>query len=178
MEIKERFQKKPVFLWNAMNFEALGISNPTENEQFEDWLAVEAGGAPEIYNPDEWIELGQNEMIEVNGGYENLLDSSLEEIKVSIKAGLEQGNSISLSIYPRCKGHIVRVQGIDEQGLWIDDPNGHCPLACMLDRQDCKTGYGKGTRNTENPTAGNDNLYTWEEIAQITIKYMVIFSNK
>ncbi|WP_112376660.1 hypothetical protein [Flagellimonas maritima] len=74
--------------------------------------------------------------------------------------------------------HIVRIQGIDEKGLWIDDPNGHCPLACMLDRESCKTGYDKGTRNTTNPLAGNDNLYTWEEIAQITIKYMVVFSEQ
>ncbi len=160
----------------AMNFEALGISNPTENEQFEDWLAVEAGGAPNIFKAESWINLGKN--LTINGAKEELYTSNKIVLTSKIKPELEMGNSISLSLYPGCKGHIVRVQGIDEQGLYIDDPNGHCPLACMLDREGCEGRYDKGTRNTENPIAGNNNLYTWEEIAQITVKYMVVFSNQ
>ena len=160
----------------AMNFEALGISNPTEDEQFEDWLAVEAGGAPEIFSSSVWSNLAQG--FEVEGSDPIFLNSNKELLISKIKPELENGNSISLSIYPDCKGHIVRVQGIDEEGLWIDDPNGHCPLVCMLDRESCESGYGKGTRNTVEPMAGNDNLYTWEEIAQITVKYMVVFSEQ
>lgn len=160
----------------AMNFEALGISNPTENEQFEDWLAVEAGGAPEIYYAENWISLGNS--LNIEGSSVSLETSDKSVLEELIKPELEKGNSISLSLYPYPKGHIVRVQGIDEQGLWIDDPNGHCPLTCMLDRESGETGYDKGTRNTQNPTAGNNNLYTWEEIAQITVKYMVVFSNQ
>ncbi len=159
----------------AMNFEALGISNPTENEQFEDWLAVEAGGAPKIYSPKTWMDLGEG--FNINGNKKELYTSDKDVLMDKIKPELEKGNSISLSLYPGCMGHIVRVQGIDEGGLWIDDPNGHCPLACMLDREGCKSGYDKGTRNTKEPNVGKDNLYTWEEIAQITIKYMVVFSN-
>ena len=160
----------------AMNFEALGISNPTENEQFEDWLAVEAGGAPEIFSSGVWKSLAEG--FEVNGSDPIYLNSNKELLISKIKPELETGNSISLSIYPDCKGHIVRVQGIDEKGLWIDDTNGHCPLACMLDRQDCKTGYDKGIRNNVEPMAGNDNLYSWKEIAQIKVKYIVVFSNQ
>jgi hypothetical protein len=94
-----------------------------------------------------------------------------------INPELEKGNSISLSLYPSCKGHIVRIQGIDNNGLWIDDPNGKCPLACKLDREKCKTGYDKGVRNSVVPNSGNNNFYSWDEISKTTVKYMVVFSN-
>ena len=105
-----------------------------------------------------------------------LLSSNKELLISKIRPELEKGNSISLSLYPYPKGHIVRVQGIDENGIYIDDPNGNCPLACKLDRENGKSGYDKGTRNSEEPNAGNNNLYSWLEIAQINVKYMVVFS--
>ena len=158
----------------AMNFEALGISNPDESQQFEDWMAVEAGGAPKIYNHKTWIKLGAE--FALNGIKKDLYSSDKTLLIKLIKPELEKGNSISLSLYPYPKGHIVRVQGIDENGIYIDDPNGNCPLACKLDRENGKSGYDKGIRNSEEPNAGNNNLYSWLEIAQINVKYMVVFS--
>jgi len=139
----------------SMNFEALGVSNPDATRQFEDNIG-EKLGKPKIFYAKEWISLAkQNGLDGVPGYPKNTKESLMSEIKPA----LEKGYSISMSLYPGCKGHIVRVQGIDEGGLWIDDPNGNCPLACKLDRQKCKSGYSKGTRNSSVSNAGNNNYY-------------------
>ena len=102
--------------------------------------------------------------LNVTGSKVDLVSKDIDFLKTTVRKALAERNSISFSLYPRKKGHIVRVQGIDEGGMYIDDPNGSCPLACKLDRQNCKTGYDKGTRNNSESSAGNNNFYSWSEI--------------
>jgi hypothetical protein len=175
----ESIEAKPYQMCNvtslAMNFEALGASN-SQSGQFEDILCSEIGGTPDIYDPEEWKAVARK--YDCIGITNYNINNSKSTLLPLIKAALEAGKSISLSLYPACKGHIVRIQGYSEAGLTIDDPNGRCPLACKLDRQKCKTGYNLGTRNSTSPGAGNNNFYSWAEIAQITVKYMVVFENQ
>ncbi|AWX43045.1 hypothetical protein HME9304_00032 [Flagellimonas maritima] len=91
---------------------------------------------------------------------------------------LEMGSSISLSLFPNCKGHIVRVQEVTLTGLVIDDPYGNCPLECITMRESCEDDSykEKGDRNNSSNYYGNDVSYTWEVLTQITLKYMVVFN--
>jgi hypothetical protein len=157
----------------AMNFEALGVSNPDSDKQFEDYLGEEEG-YPDFKLVEAWSRLANDYYLKTSSNIP--LNNSKATLISKIKPELEKGNSISLSLYPSCKGHIVRVQGIDNGGLWIDDPYGSCPIKCKLYRQKCgKNSYQK---YGSTPDGGNNNYYTWDEIKQITVKYMVVFSTQ
>lgn len=39
-----------------------------------------------------------------------------------VKPRLESGCAVMLSVWPSCKGHLVRVQNITDEGIIVDDP--------------------------------------------------------
>ncbi|MBP1678058.1 MAG: hypothetical protein H6Q20_2617, partial [Bacteroidetes bacterium] len=159
----------------AMNFELLGISCPDPSMQFEDWLEQERKNIkPEILRtyPESWMTLAAQ--LGVQSENISLWTNDKNKIVNAIMKFLEQGASISLSAFPKCKGHIVRVQGIADEGLIIDDPFGS--VNNFQQRNDCGSGYSGTTNDRDNdPIYGNNNLWKWEDIKKTIIKYVVVF---
>ncbi len=168
----------------AMNLNFMGKG--VDNMRLPNYLLFEAGGK-EITFVDTWRELAnkfcivsdkKKDFVKLDKG-NNKSESELKTYLTNlIRPILERGSSISLSLFPACKGHIVRIQGITQDGLVIDDPYGYCPLNCILMRESCKENSytSKGERNNSPNYFGNDVTYTWEILTQTTLKYMVIFN--
>jgi hypothetical protein len=79
-----------------------------------------------------------------------------------------------MSIWPECKGHIVRVQSIDENKIVVDDP--YDKVKGKIDgfehRQNCNSGGYDLNEKTSESTQGKDNEWYWSDIENVTIKYV------
>jgi hypothetical protein len=78
-----------------------------------------------------------------------------------------------LSIWPSCKGHLVRVQNITDNGLTVDDPYGQ--VTDFVKRENCNSGGYNTNSTTEEDSKGNDNLWKWSELSNITVKYVEVY---
>ncbi|MFN3137466.1 MAG: C39 family peptidase [Allomuricauda sp.] len=168
----------------AMNLNFMGKG--VDDIRLSDNLLARSKGK-KITRPETWRRLASEFEIKSNENEDQIeLYEGNNKVGVELKTYLtnlmlpvlERGSSISLSLFPPCKGHIVRVQEVKSTGLVIDDPYGYCPLDCILMRESCKKNSytTKGERNDAPNYYGNDILYTWEVLSQITLKYMVIFN--
>ena len=71
------------------------------------------------------------------------------------------------------KGHLVRLQGISASGLIVDDPNGK-----LTDFAAREAGTGSDydwNDRTATAPKGNNNLWTWEDLKKISLKYAYVF---
>jgi hypothetical protein len=97
--------------------------------------------------------------------------SKKDKQKISeIKEHLRQGRAVIVSFF-LAKGHIVRVQDIDDAGITIDDPFGEISNMAKRDMPEIadslrKVNYDKNSgRNAKNEIIkGNNNSLTWNEI--------------
>jgi hypothetical protein len=98
--------------------------------------------------------------------------SSIKE-KVSIVGDeLRKGRGIVVSLF-NFKGHIVRLQKIDDDGLIVDDPYGKLTNMAIRDllntkygskKPDGSGGGGNGyVKNTSKPYIGEDDRLTWDD---------------
>lgn len=167
----------------AMAFESLGITNPSDVKQFEDYLE-------ELRLPkDKRKGLGDRKSVTTWQELAKKFDVKYDEKAVwfpkgritkeyaleNIQPRLKKGHAVILSVFKSDKGHIVRLQEITDEGLIVDDPFGKVDLA---KREAGGFGFGK----TSNPKAGEegqllgeDSLWTWKELANVTMKYYVVF---
>ena len=103
-----------------------------------------------------------------------------------INGYLSSGKSIQMSVWPGCKGHIVRLVAISTEGIVVDDPYGDVirTKTCgkktprqtgFMHRQSCNSGgYNKNT-NSQSSIVGKHNLWKWDEIKDVTCKGIFIF---
>jgi hypothetical protein len=160
----------------AMNFEYLGITSPDPNMQFEDYL--EKMRKEKEYNqrtnPESWKELAKD--LGIKSKKIGLWTNKKQIIIDLLQPHINLGRSISLSVFPACKGHIVRIQNIVPEGLIIDDPFGL--VNNFKQRNECGSGY-IGTSNAQNEKNGSikgkNNLWTWNDINDTILKYAIIF---
>jgi hypothetical protein len=154
-------------------FELLGISNPNPSVQFEDYLeqrrkdnkydARTKGGA--------WEQLA--DYYKVKNKYVGLGSSDKQFLTEILLPFLQNGDGVMLSISTNA-GHIVRLQDISDSGLIVDDPYGE--LTDFAAREaGTKNDYNLNER-TEGSNKGNDNLWSWENLKKLTIKYAYVFS--
>ena len=103
-----------------------------------------------------------------------------------INGYLSSGKSIQMSVWPGCKGHIVRLVAISTEGIVVDDPYGDVirTKTCgkktprqtgFMHRQSCNSGgYNKNT-DSQSSIVGKHNLWKWDEIKDVTCKGIFIF---
>jgi len=105
--------------------------------------------------------------------YGNTFSDEKERIKEFILSKLQSGCAVMISVWPVCMGHLVRVQNITNEGIIVDDPYGK--VKDFKIRQDCKSGgYDLNSKIDEN-SKGNNNLWKWEDIEDITVKYVEVY---
>lgn len=161
----------------AMCLEYLGISCPDPNMQFEDYL--EQIRADNNYG-DRTTSGTRQKVAEYLGAcyskedYGRTFSEEKEEFKKFALNKLESGCAIMLSVWPSCKGHLVRLQKITNEGIIVDDPYGK--VKGKKDgfdwREECNSGGYDANSNTFEDTKGNDNLWKWSDIQDVTLKYV------
>lgn len=87
---------------------------------------------------------------------------------------LQSGCAVMLSVWPACKGHLVRIQNVTNEGLIVDDPYGM--VTNFKTREDCNSGGYDTNSTTDENSKGSDNLWKWGDIKDITVKYVEVYS--
>lgn len=161
----------------AMCLEYLGIACPDVNMQFEDYLEQvrEDNNYGARTTQDARQKVAENlGACYSNETYGGTFSAEKEELKKFILPKLQSGSAVMLSIWPSCKGHLVRVQNITNEGLIVDDPFGK--VTDFKTREECNSGGYDANSKTDENSKGGDNLWKWSEIEDITVKYVEVYS--
>ncbi len=156
----------------AMALKALGVPNPNPEMQYEDALLLMAGGRNiTAYSTWEYVA----EQVGVSAktiGSGVLSRAEWENVR---DEHLAAGKGVVMSL----RGHVVRLQGVDDRGLVVDDPYGATTLAegTRRDRSTEKDIYNWTDTNDvsgDGPMAGEDLGYPWEDV--LTYEFGTIFA--
>lgn len=164
----------------AMALEYLGIENPDPRHQFEDFLEYyrqQKYGTQDRRNPNTWIRIASDFHVEAKS---MPLNTSKKEQLEKLQSYLSGGAALLISMFSQAsgKGHIVRLQKVEKAGLRVDDPYGK--IADLGAREKGGSGYkhqGVDGRNSKSKEEGlgEDQLWTWDNLAQTIVKYAVYF---
>jgi hypothetical protein len=161
-----------------MAFEYMGISSPDDTIQFEDYLEKKRSeDNPEIsrIQVSSWKALADSFNIKMD--VIALGTSNKADIVEKLTPHFINGSSIILSAFSISseKGHIVRAQEISNKGIIVDDPFGK--INNFSEREAGGSGYtgSANSRKTESGL-GENNLWTWANIKETTLKYACVFS--
>lgn len=159
----------------AMCLSYLGVPNPDPTLQYED--ALEKIRLKKKL-PARTLMTGWSGVAKELGVTVDVLGSEVVEDKAwytkNVLSRLRAGQSVMLSM----TGHIVRVQGLTEQGLVVDDPYGRSILLPGTDRS-----WEKGGNNSrENPqndgkggNRGEDHVWPWAAVAKHSMLWIAAF---
>jgi len=167
----------------AMVLEYLGVSNPDPTRQFEDVL-VEKAGTGNIKSPDTWEKVA----LEFGVTMKYLFQAPTGEGMTIARAQWETvrdghlgaGEGVVMSL----RGHIVRLQGMNDAGLIVDDPYGASTLAedkriernGETERYSWKSGGLNSTDGGVGGNKGEDLGYPWKDVETYRFKYVVAFN--
>jgi hypothetical protein len=158
----------------AMALMSLGVPNPDPSVEYEVALLRLAQG--DIEHSQTWIDvatgLGRSgaliEQPTINGW-------TLDQWRDNITAIIGGGQAAVLSI----NGHVVRVEGWDEEGLLIDDPYGASRIA-VSEGGSSRDWDGKNKRHADETApgaqVGEDVAYPWAVVEGYSFNYMVTFA--
>jgi hypothetical protein len=148
----------------------LGVSNPKPEMQFEDVLEQirVQKKLPARTTADGWGGVAKQLGVGVKFLGTTVTEGSEWYFK-NVLPRLQQGDSVMLSI----TGHIVRLQSVTEDGLVVDDPFGRSILKKGASRGWAEVNK-KGNAGKEN--AGEDNVWSWREVAQHQMLWIAAFS--
>lgn len=171
----------------AMCLEYLGVSLPCNGcssdcdsyNQFEDYMEcvrVDKGldHRGEASTRKELAELFDN----VNYEFVNLGTYEKVVIESKLKAKLENGCSVLISAF----GHIVRLQGVTEDGLIVDDPYGKVvdfsQSGCSAKYKEDEKDYRNGKDFTDKE--GDNNIWKWTDLStnNVKINYAEIYCSE
>ncbi|HMV66775.1 MAG TPA: C39 family peptidase [Myxococcota bacterium] len=155
----------------AMALEMQGVINPYPDMQFEDALArlADEQGYGALTSADTWKKLAAHfghGTIDIGGGtydrawWENTMRDGY----------LAEGNGVVVSVH----GHIVRIQGVTDEGVVIDDPYGATVL-----KGGTKRGWdgfnGKTADGTDASNVGENHIWPWDAVEGFSFKYMRVY---
>ncbi len=141
--------------------------------QFEDYLEQQRKGNKYDARTEggAWEQLASD--LKVRYKYVALGSSDKQFLTETLLPFLQSGDGVMLSVSSEA-GHIVRLQGISNNGLIVDDPNGE-----LTDFGAREAGTGKDYNLNDRTIAsekGNNNLWSWENLKKLKIKYAYVFS--
>nr|WP_255639268.1 C39 family peptidase [Deinococcus betulae] len=179
----------------AMVLEQLGIENPDPEHfpQFEDYLEdlrrkfvdaryqelLKAG----LSQKKAWkgsygrfhrtMQEGWGKVLELMGASHKIIQPSTEREfwESDIKGELSQGNAVMFSI----NGHIVRLQGMNEKGLIVDDPYGK---SVLLKNTNLEAKYRAGKYDHDAGQSGNNTVWTWDSVKQHAMLWIASVKKK
>lgn len=151
----------------AMALQYVGVANPDPSRQYEDALEQlrQERGLPDRTLATGW------------GGVARALGAGVRFVKggefvegrawweAAVRPELRRGHGVILSI----SGHIVRLQGLDDAGVVVDDPYGFSVLL---------PGTGRSFRgrnpyqSAQGPMLGADVRWPWADVAVHTMRWL------
>jgi uncharacterized protein YvpB len=157
----------------AMCFEYLGISCPDDTLQFEDYLENIRinNGYGERTTPAARDSIAA--YLDVYYSYETMggtFSQKKEILKNYVLLKLKSGCSVMMSVWPICKGHLVRVINVTDEGIIVDDPYGK--VTDFISRENCNGGGYDLNSKTSESSKGGHNLWKWVDLNNITVKYI------
>lgn len=179
----------------AMVLEQLGIENPDPEHfpQFEDYLEdlrrkfvdaryqelLRAGVSPAKAKLDSYgrfhrtTQEGWGKVLDLMGTQHTNLQTSPDRSfwEAKIKPHLAAGEAVMMSIY----GHIVRLQGMNDEGLIVDDPYGKSVLF-RTDNLKPKYRYGKYEHQAN--VSGNNTVWSWKSVAEHPMLWLAVVKKK
>ncbi|MBP5420228.1 MAG: hypothetical protein J6Y72_10510 [Bacteroidales bacterium] len=169
----------------AMCLEMLGIEFPCDDcdsdcdkySQFEDYLEclrVNNGYGGRTLSTTRETLSGLFDITQNCKSFDGTFSEKKSQLITYINGELRKGAAVLMSIWPECKGHIVRVQSIDENKIVVDDPYGKVKgkIDGFEHRQNCNSGGYDLNEKTSESTKGKDNEWYWSDIENVTIKYV------
>jgi hypothetical protein len=166
----------------AMVLEYLGVSNPDPTRQFEDVL-IEKAGSANIKSPETWEKVASELGVTMTYVYSAPTGEGMTISRTQWESVRDQHLGAGAGIVMSLRGHVVRLQGVNEAGLVVDDPYGASTLAVdeRVERNGETERYGweKGGINSdeagEGDSKGEDLGYPWADVETYRFKYVVAF---
>jgi len=163
----------------SMVLQYLGIPNPHPDMQYEDALEK----IRQDNNFGSRLGRGWEQVAKKLGAEVNfILDRGNTDAKPKnwwlskVKAKMNEGYGIMMSI----RGHIIRLQGINDSGIVVDDPYGKLDLQDRLNNNQ-NGGYKKYNKSEWNWSSegtakeGEDNLWQWSEVENYPMWWIASF---
>lgn len=162
----------------AMCLDYLGISNPRPEMEYEDALELirqEQGFGPRTGAG--WEQVAQH----MGANVEFLISRGANEAhnrqwwEANVGAAMRSGKSIMFSN----NGHILRMQSMDENGIYVDDPYGRIDVEQTVNHPTQKrkwVGYNQRDGNGNSPTEGEDCLWEWEHMEKYKMWWLAAIS--
>ncbi|PTA67173.1 C39 family peptidase [Deinococcus arcticus] len=179
----------------AMVLEQLGIENPNPEDfpQFEDYLEdlrrkyvdaryqelLNSGLSPQKARQGSYARFHRTTM-EGWGKVLGLMGASYATIpprrdrafwESTVRKHLEEGEAVMFSI----NGHIVRLQGMNEQGLIVDDPYGQ---SVLLKNTGMAAGDKDGKYRHDRTKSGNNTVWSWASVAEHDMLWIAAVKKK
>jgi hypothetical protein len=165
----------------------LGVSNPDQNRQFEDYLDSRIGERrywwDDLSNLAKSFGVGSSGTKKLDGFASTNLDFFKNFVRDNWETALNQGKTVMTGVYTTSPGHIIKVVDVDwnRGGLIIDDPFGRAQDTAGSDYKrnnyvrsgipDTRNTTSRGNINTQNGQNesgnGNDNFWSWSYCAEI-----------
>jgi hypothetical protein len=144
----------------AMALSYLGIPNPDPGQQYEDALEYvrQRRGLPARTEVRGWGGVAEAMGARVQMIIGTDIVAGRDWFFQNVRPALRRGHAVMMSI----TGHIVRVQGMNDQGLIVDDPAGASRLGPGRQFSFARSnGY-----DAPNQRVGENHLWSWPEVAQ------------
>ncbi|AWT37737.1 hypothetical protein GCM10008956_13500 [Deinococcus arenae] len=179
----------------AMVLEQLGIENPNPEHfpQFEDYLEdlrrkfvdakyqelIKSGLSAKMARKGSYdrfhrtTQEGWGKVLDLMGTQHTNLQTSPDRAywETKIKPHLAAGEAVMMSIY----GHIVRLQGMDEEGLIVDDPYGRSKL---LKTDNLKPEDRYGMYQHQANVSGNNTVWSWKSVAEHPMLWLAVVKKR
>jgi uncharacterized protein YraI len=144
----------------SMALSYLGIANPDPGQQYEDALEYvrQRRGLPARTEVRGWGGVAEAMGARVQMIFGTDIVAGRDWFFQNVRPALRRGHAVMLSI----TGHIVRVQGMNDQGLIVDDPAGASKLG--PGRQ---FSFARSNQyDAPDQRVGENHLWPWSDVAQ------------
>lgn len=179
----------------AMVLEQLGIENPDPEHfpQFEDYLEnlrrkfvdakyqelLKAGASPAKAKLGSYARFhrttqeGWGKVLELMGATKDMITPHRTRSfwEGTVLPHLKDGEAVMMSI----NGHIVKLQGMNEEGLIVDDPYGKSQLLANIGLPENKKA-GKYQHNAK--LSGNNTVWSWASVLEHDMLWIAVVKKK
>jgi hypothetical protein len=157
----------------AMALEMTGAQNPHPDMQIEDALAQTArdNGDTDLQQSSAWMGVA-NDLDRTGGTVVGAPTGTRAWWEDTVRdTWLASGAGVMASI----QGHLVRIQGVDQRGVVVDDPYGESRLLGGIERR-----WGDENATSDDGTTpgnvGEDHIWPWDQVLGFTFKYFAVFT--
>ncbi len=162
----------------AMCLEYLGIQNPKPEMEYEDALETirqEQGFSARTGAGWEQVAQHMGATVEFLIGRGANAAYNRQWWEDNVGAAMRAGKSVMFSN----NGHILRMQSMDENGIYVDDPYGRIDVEATVNHSSQKrqwVEYNQRDGNSNDPNAGEDCLWEWEHMEKYKMWWLAAIS--